>query len=409
MIIQYIRSMSGFNRNVKLFLAQVFIMGIYSGIYGIVFNLHVLEMGFRTDFLGLMLSVSLLAASVASVPAGFLCDRFDHKKILVGSTFLSALAVLPLFISSSPLVLLVASALGGMLGSISTVCATPFLTENCERDEAVHVFSASSAMGWAASVVGAALGGLIPLIWPILHLQANRYQLTLLASVVLLFAGCAMLVFMRSSKCNKVHARKSFSLKVRPSPETLKFAAIAVIIGLGSGMVVPYFNVYFTKIVRASIFETGLIFAVANIFMVAGFIAIPYMAGKLGRARSAVITQAASLPFLILMAITTNLMAASAAYVMRMMLMNMAGPATTSLQMEVIRPEERGFAVGLISTGSSLAVAASTYASGLLMAGGNYVLPFTVTCIAYLAAAGLLYYFFGHQEGRESKDTTAAA
>ncbi|CAJ35667.1 MFS transporter [Methanocella arvoryzae] len=401
--------MLSFNRNVKLFLAQVFIMGIYTGIYGIVFNLHILELGFKTDFLGLMLSVSLLAASIASVPAGFLCDRFDHKKILVGSTFLSALAVLPLFISSSPPVLLVASALGGMLGSISTVCATPFLTENCERDEAVHVFSASAALGWAASVVGAALGGLVPMIWPLLHLQANRYQLTLIASVVLLFAGCAMLLFLKGGKCTRRHTTKPFSItKVRPSPETLKFAAISVIIGLGSGMVVPYFNVYFTKIIRASIFETGVIFAVANIFMVAGFIFIPYLAEKIGRARSAVITQAASLPFLILMAITTNLMAASAAYIMRMMLMNMAGPATTSLQMEVIHPEERGFAVGLISTGNSLAVAASTYVSGLLMVGGNYVLPFTITCIAYLAAAGLLYYFFGHRERRQNPGSTTA-
>ncbi|HMK48386.1 MAG TPA: MFS transporter [Methanocella sp.] len=409
MILKYIRSMSGFNRNVRLFLAQIFIMGIYSGIYGIVFNLYVLDIGYRTDFLGLLLSVSLLATSLASVPAGMLCDRFDRKKLIVGSSVLSAIAMLPLFLSPSPIIMLAASALSGMLGAIATVCATPFLSDNCETDQAVHVFSVSSALTWAAMVIGSTLGGLIPLLWPMLHINASRYQITLVASMLLVFAGCALLVFLKDTKCRIHHTTANVrgKWKVRPSTETLKFTAISVIIGIGAGMVVPYFNVYFTKIVHASIFETGLVFAVADIFMVAGFIAIPHVAQRIGRARSAVITQTASLPFLIMMAITTNFLAASTAYIMRMFLMNMAGPAQTSLQMEVIKQEERGFAVGLMSTGNSLAVAVSTYISGLLMTGGNFTIPFIITCIAYVGAAALLYIYFGKLEGKKRIEKAA--
>jgi MFS family permease len=135
-------------------------------------------------------------------------------------------------------------------------------------------------------------------------------------------------------------------------------------------------------------------------FMVAGFIAIPWLSEKIGRARSAVLTQIASLPFLVLLAITSSFLVASSAYVMRMLLMNMAAPATTSLQMEVIRPEERGYAVGLMSMGQSFAIATSTYASGLLMAGDNYMLPFTITCLSYILGAGLMYYYFGREEGQ---------
>jgi MFS family permease len=134
--------------------------------------------------------------------------------------------------------------------------------------------------------------------------------------------------------------------------------------------------------------------------MVAGFIAIPWLSGKVGRARSAVVTQIASLPFLILLAITSSFLVASVAYVMRMFLMNIAAPATTSLQMEVIRPEERGYAVGLMSMGQSFAIATSTYASGLLMAGDNYTLPFMITCLSYILGAGLMYYYFGREEGQ---------
>jgi MFS family permease len=395
----YIRSMCGFNKNVRLFLAQTFITGIYSGIYGVVFNLYVLRMGFDTGFLGLLLSVTLLASALASIPAGMLCDRFNHKAILVIFGFLSIVTMLPLFVSSSPAILLVSAAVSGIFSQISLVCATPFLTENCEKGVLTHVFSASSALSWAASVIGFIAGGLLPYLWPYLPVSGDKYRLTMLFSLMLLAAGWTMLLFLKMNK-HAVHHSSRPPINLRASPVVWKFTLICVIIGAGSGMIVPYFNVYFTQIVHASVFGTGLVFAVASMFMVAGFIAIPWLSGKIGRARSAVLTQIASLPFLILLAITSSFLVASVAYIMRMFLMNMSAPATTSLQMEVIRPEERGYAVGLMSMGQSFAIAASTYASGLLMAGNNYTLPFTITCLSYITAAGLMYYYFGREEGQ---------
>ena len=403
MLRDYLRNMCGFNVNVRLFLVQTFIAGIYSGIYGVVFNLYVLHMGFDTGFLGLLLSTSLLASALASIPAGMLCDRYNHKAIMVIFGLLSLLAVLPLFLSSSPVVLLLASAVSGIFGQITLVCATPFLTENCEKGGMTHVFSASSALAWGASVLGYVAGGVLPYLWPALRISGDKYRLTMLASMALLLVGWTMLLFLKENK----HApqRQSCprtSLKLKPSPAVLKFTFITLIIGAGSGMIVPYFNVYFTHIVHASVFATGLVFAVASLFMVAGFVAIPWLSTRVGRARSAVFTQVASLPFLLLMAVTGNFLIASVAYTMRMLLMNMAMPAMTSLQMETIRPEERGYAVGLISTGQSLSIAAATYVSGMLMAGGSYTLPFLVTCCSYVAAAGLLYYYFGHDERRQA-------
>lgn len=399
MIGDYIRSLCGFNTNVRLFLAQTFVTGIYSGIYGVVFNLYVLHMGFDTGFLGLLLSVTLLASALASIPAGMLCDRFSHKKILVIFGLLSIVTMLPLFVSSSPSVLLVSAAVSGIFGQISLVCATPFLTENCEKGGMTHVFSASSALSWAASVIGFAAGGILPYLWPYLQVSGDKYRLTMLFSLLLLAVGWTLLLFLKGNK-HTSHRTCSTPLNLKPSKVVMKFMLISIIIGAGSGMIVPYFNVYFTKIIHASVFGTGLVFAVASIFMVAGFIAIPWLSEKIGRARSAVLTQIASLPFLVLLAITSSFLVASSAYVMRMLLMNMAAPATTSLQMEVIRPEERGYAVGLMSMGQSFAIAASTYASGLLMAGDNYTLPFMITCLSYILGAGLMYYYFGREEGQ---------
>jgi MFS family permease len=330
-----------------------------------------------------------------------LCDRFNHKAILVVFGLLSLLTILPLFMTSSPAIMLASIAVSGIFGQITIVCATPFLTENCEKGGMTHVFSASSALAWGASVAGYILGGVLPYVWPYLQVAGDKYRLTMIASLGLLVAGWTLLLFLKDNKhSTQKTCRPAFTFK--PSPAVVKFTLITVIIGMGSGMVVPYFNVYFTKIVHASVFATGLVFAVASLFMVAGFVSIPWLSARIGRTKSAVITQVASLPFLLLMAITGNFLIASSAYVMRMLLMNMAMPATTSLQMEIIKPEERGYAVGLMSTGQSLAIATSTYVSGILMAGGNFSLPFFITCCSYVVAAILLYYYFGNDEQRQT-------
>ncbi len=65
--------------NVRLFIMRSLILSVYQGIYDVIFNLYILDLGFHEDFLGLMLSVNLLASSMSSVPAGVLCDRFNHQ------------------------------------------------------------------------------------------------------------------------------------------------------------------------------------------------------------------------------------------------------------------------------------------------------------------------------------------
>lgn len=393
----YIRALSGFNINIKLLLLRTIIMGLYAGIYGIIFNLYILDMGYRTDFLGLLLSVSLLTSSAMSIPAGILCDRFDRRKMMLVSSALSVAAIVPIFIMHSPYALLLFSALYGVFSSISAVCLTPVLAENC-GNETVHVFSMNASLGWIASVLGCAMGGILPGLCAGYFASGNSYQLTLLSSLVLLMGGCILLALMKAGKSCPIrteHKRKPFSLKdLRPSGMVLKFTLTSVTFGVASGMIVPYFNIYFMKVINMGVLEIGLTSAAAGAFMVVGFILTPYLTSKIGKVRCAVVSKIISAPFLLLMAITTDFALVAIGYVAYMFLINMAGPATTSFQMEQIRPHEQGFAVGLMSTGSCLAVSASSFISGVLIANGNFMIPFLLTCAGYLVTAVLLYHYF---------------
>jgi predicted MFS family arabinose efflux permease len=223
-------------------------------------------------------------------------------------------------------------------------------------------------------------------------------------------------VLMKAGKSCPVRTarkRKAFSLKeLRPSGLVLKFTLTSLTFGVASGMIVPYFNIYFMKVINMGVLEIGLTSAAAGAVMLVGFIVTPYLTSKIGKVRSAVASKILAAPFLVLMVFTTDFMLVAGAYVAYMFLINMAGPATTSFQMEQIRPHEQGYAVGLMSTGSCLAVSASSFISGVLIAGGNYLVPFLLTCAGYLVTAALLYYYFKDVEtipGRSRQSTPIPA
>jgi len=399
MIKEYMRTVSGFHGNVKLLLLRSFVICLYTGIYGILFNLYVLNLGYGADFLGLVLAAHVLASSAVSIPAGLLCDRFDRKKLMVISGLLSTLAAVPLYLFSSPWALLLFSIAGGVFVSISSVTLTPLLAENCGKDDTVHVFSANASISWIASVLGCALGGILPGMWGLLPgLRMDGLRLTLLSSVILLAMGLAIMLAIKE----KEGARRrcsTFSLKgVKLSPDVMKFTITSLTFGVASGMIVPYFNVYFTRALHVGVLDVGLASAVAGAVMILGFVTTPYLTSRIGKVRSAVVTKIFSAPFLMLMALTESFIVAAAAYVAYMFFINMAGPATTSFQMEQIKPKEQGFAVGMMMTGNYVAVSASTYLSGLLIAKGNYIVPFLVTCVAYVVTAFLLYHYFKDSE-----------
>lgn len=59
-----------FSSNARLFLRSIFLISLSLGIYEVIFNLYILKLRFREDFLGLMLSL-------VSIATGFF--QFQHQ------------------------------------------------------------------------------------------------------------------------------------------------------------------------------------------------------------------------------------------------------------------------------------------------------------------------------------------
>lgn len=402
----YISRIRHFSHNARAYVAYYFLLSVHLGIYGVIFNLYILRLGFKEDLLGLMLAIVFISTGLAAVPAAFLCDRIGRKNTLLFSVLVTSSALLLLYTITSLDWLLALSAIYGIGTAFYTVAGSPFLMENSTSDERMHLFSVNSAMSQAAYIVGCMAGGALPGLLSVAGVDAASpevYRYTLFLSLVVIALSAIPILFMREPG-KRARPAKRFAVlgSTATSPKVQKLIVVNGLIGIGAGMIVPFFNVYFHSLLSATTSQIGLIFSAGEMVMVVGLMVIPLIVGRYGKVKTIALTELASIPFLIMLAFMTNIFVAAFAYIMRMTLMNMANPAINSFNMELVPDEQRATVSSLTSMAWYLCQSLSAYLSGIMMAGSNYVLPFMITCATYLCAALLYYVFFAGVE-REAK------
>jgi MFS family permease len=396
----YLSHVRQFTPNARKFLAFQFFLALNSGIYGVIFNLYLLKLGYHEDFMGVILGVVFVSSGLLSVPAAMLCDRIGRRKTLLLSSVVLALGLALLYTITTREMLLLGSVLYGIATGMTAVASSPFMAENSSREERIHLFSMNSVVMMSSSVLGSLAGGLLPGLFGGAAGDGtglvDSYRLTLYLSLAAVLLTLIPLVLIKEKSRPSLARRERLQLvaKVIRSPQVQRLVFVNMLIGTGAGMVVPFFNVYFYDVLHASTGQIGVIFSVGQIIMVAGLLIIPMLVGRFGKVRTIALTELLSIPFLILIALTMNIYLAAVGYIMRMTLMNMANPAISSFNMEIVAEEERATVSSLTQMGWYLLYAMSTFISGIMMSRGSYLLPFLITCIVYFIAAVAYYVFF---------------
>ncbi len=396
-----------------MFLAFNFLTSLYVGMASVIFNLYVLRLGYNEQFLGLIISVTMISTGIFAFPAAQVCDRIGSKKSLLYSTALSTIVLYLLYVLTSQEWLLILSLLSGIFSTVPTIIAAPFMVENSTPEDRIYLFSFNFTLFVIATVLGMAIGGYLPQVWSSVFgidgSAITSFRYTLYASLVVAVASIVPLMFLREKKkvCVGAPGIGAMVRELAASDTVKRLVTISCLIGLGAGLIVPFFNVYFNKMLSATPGQIGLIFALAQASMAAGAIAVPFLVARIGKVRTVSLTYLLSIPFLIVLAISTNLYVAGAAYILRMLFMNMSVPISNSFSMEIVHSEEMASVSSLTSMGNYIAIAISSYVAGALMSCGSYLLPYMATCLFYLAASGLYFKFFRKYEERHRAKAAA--
>jgi MFS family permease len=424
-----------FRRNARLYLISNALSGITLGIIQILYNLYLIALGYHTDFIGQILFIGTLGAGLAIFPAGICIDRFGGKSVLIWSSVLIGVAGAGQILFHTPLPLLISAFIVGVGGAFVLVLNIPFLALHSSPEERSELFSLNIVLSLITVVIGEAVGGVLPiwfrtLPWLMSPLPswaswilvsqplARSYQLSLLLAGVIAAPSFIPLFLLQDDRPQRQeHAAPLVSVRLSlqkslariaawrriPVP-TLLFSPLSVMVyiqmllGLGAGLLLPYFNVYFVQRLGASSALFGAIDAAANILNAVMTLLAPWLVLRLGKVVALIVPRVLSLPLMLFIGLTHSLPLAATLYPLRQGLMDMTQGILQVFSMDVVSQQHRGLANSSYQAAYQVMWAIGASVGGALIAWSGYVPVFICTTILYTLALVLLWGKWGKFE-----------
>jgi MFS family permease len=396
----YAANLAAFSANARLYLVNAVIFGAALGVFRLLFNFYVLSLGYDETLVGNLTTASSLTALIAALPMGYLADLIGRKRSLVlgGSSIVTAILVMVIFPNAG--VFIAMNVLIGLGQSISGVTMGPFLMENSSEQERVYLFSFSSGLSTASSFIGNWVGGRMP-TWlgsaqNVSATSTQAYGSSLLVVAVCAGLGVIPLILMRMPNISRSQRSVFAPIAFFKSEPALvgKLILPMLITSLGAGLIMPFMNVFFRTVHHQSDSAIGLMFALGSLAMAVGLILAPPLADRVGKIQLVVISQALSIPFLYILGFSSWFPLVTAAYYIRVGLMNMSGPVYQTYVLEKVKPEARATIASLISMANSFGWALSPTISGMLQVRYGFGPSFTGTIVLYCLSTFLYWWYF---------------
>jgi predicted MFS family arabinose efflux permease len=355
-------------------------------IFFFMFNLFLLECGYREQFLGLITSANAVGSVVGTIVGGLVAQRFGIR-----NTLLFCFSVVPvicaarlLFLGHTPQVAL--ALVMGVVSTMSAVCYTPSLAQTTTARNRTFAFSLVTAtligVGTIAGFFGGHLPGLIARISPSSEPLELKRGTLLVSCAIMLIA----LVPTRRLKFapvpateRKLYPRNRFLLRYLPA-----MAMWAVVTGSFS----PFFNVYFSQHIKMPVEKIGAVFSASNISQVIAVLAAPAILKRCGLVTGTMYMQIATAIGLAFLAAAPGAHSAAAIYVCFSAVQWMSEPGLETLLMNQMSSAERSGASALNMFFSSIVQAVVAVIAGSAFARFGY--PPVLMAIAGVAVSTAL-------------------
>lgn len=442
LLVEYIQEFGRFQRNARLYLISNALNGISIGMVLVLYNLYLVSLGYKADFIGLVLFIGTIGAGIAIFPAGVCVDRFSGKAIILWSSLLIGIAALGQFLFRQPFPLLASAFLAGIGGAFILVVNAPFLTTHSTPQERSLLFSLNIVLVLITTVLGEIIGGALP-VWfrsiPWLMARLPSGVASLLASqsvprsyqLALLFAGIVagpslIPIFLMehdrpAKRANPVlaqvdqeaqHDRPDWRQQMLTTLSRLQspgewramlgsalfaLVVVQVLIGLGAGLFIPYFNIFFVQHLGASSALFGVIDGGANALNAVLTLVAPWLALRIGKVNTIAVTRLLSIPVMLVVGLTSILPLAAVLYPLRQGMMDMSAGILQVFSMEAVPRQHRGLANSSYQAAFQIAWALTAPIGGLIIANLGFAPVFIGAAILYLLAIALLWGRFGRR------------
>ncbi|MBP1996620.1 MFS transporter [Paenibacillus eucommiae] len=414
-----LKGMFDLSPGVRWFVITEALLGIGIGMFQLVLNLHLLDMRLDEKQIGELTSVGALIMGLVSIPAGLLAGWAGRKNLLVIGIILMSFGYIGFGLGHS-IPVFYAAQIVLTIGTTLLVTSEIQLLYHYSRShkEEMRAFSLLFAIFTLFVGLGTLLGGYLP-EW--LGGDTSVYQRTMYVAAGMVFAGGVLRGILLPRE-PKPAVDKLLQPKPKPgsdlasepgvktgsetgsalAPEVLKrkrklpsrtvwvLSLFTLMGGMAFGFTGPYLNVIVKFQLGWADTSVSLLLTAAGLFAFVGSMLMPVLLERLGINRSFHYVYLTNIILTALLFVTFPPFLFGAFILMRSGGFTLLTNMTDSQAMSCIGERERNLFAGMRTVFRSVGSAIASYATGIILAGKNYTLPFLLTALIIVVG----YVFF---------------
>jgi MFS family permease len=380
-------------RQFWLFLAAALILNFGLFVFVLLYNLFLLDLGFKEDFIGVVNASQRAGSLAGTIPAAWMAHRAGWKKCFLGAIAgIAGTEVLRALIGARLPLAALAFASGCIFATWAVILA-PAIAAAVDEKHRPAAFSVFFAANFAVGITGNWVGGRLPL-W----MHGKQPVLLLSAAIVAaaLIPACRLRDVPAAAPGERVYPR---------SPFLVRFLAPFFLWHLATGAFNPFGNLYFSRLGFA-VERIGSIFSGSQLVQVLTVLTAPWLTRRLGLLRGIVCMMAATAAGLCGLAVQQPGAAAVTAYVAYMSFQWMSEPGLNSLLMNNVQERERSGASSLSFLAAFGAQMLAAYAAGKFMQAAGYGPVLFCAAVLAVLAAILFQWLLGRPIGSSKASTS---
>jgi MFS family permease len=402
-------------RDVKLFILFNLLANIGFGVFQLVFNLYLIQLDFREDYIGAFNSVQTVFMALAGVTLGFTIGKLGLWHGLVFGMAIFFVSSYAVAVVEKPVGLLALSALYGFGLCYLFNFTMPFILEFCPPQERPRVAAITFSMVSLAITVGSLLGGFLPSIihdlsGDIGDPSVTAYRATLIIGTTIAAFGLFPLMMMGEARRSRAAQDLAKTLTDETPTERTQvrrdltvFVGAAGLMSLGVGLVVPFYNVFLTTL-GADSEQVGYVFAFGSLCAAIIGLSAPWVARRFGSLNSVLVLRLGMLPCYFLLIFFPVYGLAIVAHAVRLTCINMNWPIDSTFMGEMLPRRARATAFGWRSAAWNFGSAISALIGGWIIVRWGYS-PTFAGMIVFTALSAIVFtsYFRRHPRVRSGE------
>jgi MFS family permease len=405
----YFKPFRGFSPDAKKLVFASGIAAVGDATVWFLLTLYLNFLEFSRPQIGSVIFIMSIFQVMPLLPAGYLADRFGRRRMIFLGICIYSVGIWLLLQASSLSDFYIGAAIWGYGHALYMPAFMSFLSEKVESDRCKFLFGLQMFASMISSATAVLIMGFMPVaLGNYLNTTVqNGYRYIFFMGLCFCLFQLVPLIMTEKEKVmgnpdDPKKSKKDSDIPPLPKKILVKLCVPMALFGLGAGLIVPFFQVWFQWRFNTTVEDIGILWSLTQYLWAAAYLVTPALAERKGSVKSITLVHTAAIIALLAIPVSPTFFFVSIAYITRMVLMNSTWPIFQSYSLSQVPDEHRSFTLSSTNFSFNSMKAITPLVAGYLFE-FSLQLPFFITAVLYIIGTIAFYMFFKRKDDRRSE------